>query len=187
MLLTPAEIIHAQPIGSWFCLRAQPKREHIAAACVRQLSEVQVFCPRVRFRKPTTRGPVWFIESMFPGYLFARFDYMALNRRIRQRPGVIGFVQFGDRLALLPDELVSEMKDYAGEKEIVEVTQTLEPGQTVEVSTGPFQGLAALVTRVIAARERVEILIDWMGRTLQAEAAIADLLPITKAGFFPRQ
>jgi transcriptional antiterminator RfaH len=178
MLLTPAEIMRDEPIGSWFCLKAQPKREHIAAACLRQMSEVEVFCPRVRFRKSTSRGPVWFVESMFPGYLFARFDYMAFNRRIRQRPGVTGFVQFGDRLALLPDLLVSEIKNRTGDEEIVEVNRTLVPGQAVEVTQGPFQGLEALVTRVITAKERVEILIDWMGRTLRAEAGMADLIPI---------
>ena len=99
MLLTAAEISREQPIGSWFCLRAQPKREHIAGLCLRQFSEVEVFCPRVRIRKQTNRGPVWFVEAMFPGYLFARFDYPTLHRRVRQGPGVSGFVQFGDRLA----------------------------------------------------------------------------------------
>jgi transcriptional antiterminator RfaH len=182
MLLTPVEITRYQPIGSWFCLRAQPKREHIAAACLRQLPEVEVFCPRVRFRKSTSRGPVWFVESMFPGYLFARFDYMVLNRRIRQRPGVTGFVQFGDRLALLPDFLVTEIKDRTGAEEIVEINQTFVPGQTVQVTQGPFQGLEALVTRVTSAKERVEILIEWMGRTLRAEASVADLVPVLGCG-----
>ena len=187
MLLTPAEITRHQPIGPWFCLRAQPKREHIAAACLRQMPEVEVFCPRVRFRKSTSRGPVWFVESMFPGYLFARFDYMIFNRRIRQRPGVTGFVQFGDRLALLPDFLVTEIKDRTGEEEVVEVDQTLTPGKTVQVTQGPFQGLEALVTRVITARERVEILIEWMGRTLRAEAGMADLLPLAGSGVLSRE
>src|ERR1700739_1496725 len=106
MLLTPHEISQQQSIDSWFCLRAQPKREHIAAACLRQISDVETFCPRLRFRKLTNRGPVRFIDAMFPGYLFARFDYAACNRRIRQSPGVSGFVQFGERLALLTETLV---------------------------------------------------------------------------------
>jgi transcriptional antiterminator RfaH len=178
MLLTATEILGQQPIGSWFCLRAQPKREHIAAACLRQISEVEVFCPRVRFRKPTSRGPVWFVEPMFPGYLFARFDYAVLNRRIRQSPGISGFVQFGDRLALLPDVLVSEIKGRTGEEEVVEIIQTLEPGQNVQITQGPFQGLEALVTRVTSSKERVEILIQCMGRTLPAEASFGDLLPL---------
>src|ERR1700741_5123928 len=178
MLLTPSEISREQPIGLWFCLRAQPKREHIAAACLRQISEVEVFCPRVRLRKRTNRGPVWFIESMFPGYLFARFNYAAFNRRIREKPGVSGFVQFGDRLALLPDALISEIRDRTNTNEVVQIDQALEPGQHVQITQGPFQVWEALVTRLITARERVEILIEWMGRSLHAETSVADLLPL---------
>jgi transcriptional antiterminator RfaH len=179
MLLTASEISNEQPTGAWFCLRAQPKREHIAAACLRQNPEVEVFCPRVRFRKPTNRGPVWFVESMFPGYLFARFEYPVVHRRIRQGPGVSGFVQFGDRLALLPDALISEIKSHTGTDELLEINRGLEPGQNVQISQGPFQGLEALVTRLITARDRVEILIEWMGRSLHAEASVADLVPLT--------
>ena len=178
MLLTPSEISSDQAAGSWFCLKAQPKREHIAAACLRQISDVEVFCPRVRFRKSTKRGPVWFMESMFPGYLFARFDYLAFHHQIRHRPGVSGFVQFGERLALLPDALISEIKTRTGTDEIVEVSRALEPGQEVEITQGPFQGLNAVVTRVINARERVEILIEWMGRSVHAETSVADLVPL---------
>ena len=180
MLLTASEISRERPGDWWFCLRAQPKREHIAATCLRQISEVEAFCPRVRFRKRTNRGPVWFVESMFPGYLFARFDYAAFYRRVRQSPGVSGFVHFGDRLALLPDELVSEMKIRMGTDGLVEINQGLELGQNVQITQGPFQGLEALVTRLIAARDRVEILIEWMGRSLHAEASVGDLAPIAE-------
>jgi transcriptional antiterminator RfaH len=180
MLLTVTQLSREQPIDSWFCLRAHPKREHIAAACLRHLPGVDVFCPRVRFRKPTRRGLVWFVESMFPGYLFARFDYPILHRRIRQIPGVGGFVQFGDRLALLPDRLITEISDHTDVDEIMELnSNSLEPGQQVRITQGPFEGLEALVTRLISARQRVEILVEWMGRSLRAEAAIAGLLPLT--------
>src|SRR5262245_53641919 len=179
MLLTPSEISSGQPMGSWFCLRAQPKREHIAAACLRQISEVEVFCHRVRFRKPTKRGPVWFVESMFPGYLVARFESPAFHRQSKQRPGVRCFVQFGQRLAVLPHPLISEIRSRTGGDEIVEVSRALQPGQEVEITQGPFEGLKALVTRVINTRQRVEILIGWMGRTLRAEAGVTDLVPRT--------
>ena len=179
MLLTASEISRDQPIGSWFCLKAQPKREHIAAACLRQISEVEAFCPRLRFRKCTNRGAVWFVEPMFPGYLFARFDYAVCHRRIRQRPGVSGFVQFGDRLALLPDLLVSEFKIRTGTDGVLEINEELDPGQTVQIIRGPFEGFEALVTRLITARDRVQILIEWLGRSLHTEASVADLVPLT--------
>jgi transcriptional antiterminator RfaH len=176
ILLTPRDIRNAQPIGLWFCLRAQPKREHIAAACLRQISGVEVFCPRIRYRKRTNRGSVWFVESMFPGYLFARFNYAALNRRISQGPGVTGFLQFGERLALLPDELISEIRTLTNQNEVLEIDQALKPGAHVQITQGPFQGLEALVTRLITAGERVEILMKWMGRSLHVETSVAHLL-----------
>jgi transcriptional antiterminator RfaH len=179
MLLTASEILREPSINWWFCLKAQPKREHIAAACLRQNTEVAVFCPRVRFRKNTNRGPVWFVEAMFPGYLFAQFDYATFHRRVRQGPGVTGFVQFGDRLGLLPDQLITEMKARLGQDELIEIGHGLEPGQNVQITQGPFQGLEGLVTRLIAARDRVEILIEWMGRSVQAEVRAVDLAPLT--------
>ena len=66
-----------------------------------------------------------------------------------------------------------------GTDELMELNQGLEPGQNVRITQGPFQGLEALVTRLITARDRVEILIEWMGRSLHAEASIADVLPVT--------
>ena len=180
MLLTPHEISQQQSIDSWFCLRAQPKREHIAAACLRQISDVEAFCPRLRFRKITNRGPVWFIEAMFPGYLFARFDYANRNRLIRQGPGVSGFVQFGERLAMLPEPLINEIKRQTSGDEVVEINPELEPGRTVQLARGPFLGLEAVVTRLIPAKERVEILIEWMGRTLHAVASVNDVLALAK-------
>ena len=182
MLLTASEISSDQPIGSWFCLKAQPKREHIAAACLRRIFEVDVFCPRVRFQKSTARGLVWFVESMFPGYLFVRFDYATLHRQISLSPGVNGFVRFGEGLApLLPDELIEEIRSRTGPDEVVEIAQGLQPGQGVRIAEGPFEGLEAFVTRLITARNRVEILIECMGRTLRAEAGFGDLLPLTHA------
>jgi transcriptional antiterminator RfaH len=125
------------------------------AAYLLQHPEVEALCARLRLRKRTTRGPVWFVESMFPGYFFARFDYATFHRRVRQGRGIRGFVQFGDRFGLLPDKLIDQLKARVGENEVVEISQPFVPGQNVQISQGPFQGLEALVTRSIAGRT------DW--------------------------
>jgi hypothetical protein len=88
------------------------------------------------------------------------------------RDGVSGFVHFEDRLALLPDALVNDVKMRIGTDELLEIDQGLELGQNVQIAQGPFQGLEALVTRLI-------ILIEWMGRSLHAEVSVADVLPVT--------
>jgi hypothetical protein len=41
----------AEPV--WFCLKAQPKREHLAATALRRQFAIESFSPRLRFRKMT--------------------------------------------------------------------------------------------------------------------------------------
>ena len=57
----------------WRCLRARPKGEHLAAQHLRAAG-FEAFSPRIRHQKKTTRGRIWFVEAMFPGYLFCRYS-----------------------------------------------------------------------------------------------------------------
>jgi transcriptional antiterminator RfaH len=105
----------------WFCLRAEPKREHLAGIALRRLFGIECVSPRLRFRKLTQRGPVWFVEAMFPGYLFARFSYPTQRRAVESSHGIRGIVRFGDRLATLPDDTVIALQSYAGTDEVVTI------------------------------------------------------------------
>jgi len=73
---------------AWYCLKSRPKHEHIAAAHLRQMEDVKVFSPRLRFQRSTTRGVRWFEESMFPGYLFARFHFSERHREVQHAMGI---------------------------------------------------------------------------------------------------
>ena len=89
----------------WYCLRSQPKHEHIAAAHLRQTPGLEVFCPRVRIQRRTQRGLKWFVEAMFPNYLFARFALREHQTMVRYSPGVSGIVHFGQHIAPVRAEL----------------------------------------------------------------------------------
>ena len=49
----------------WFCLKVQSKREHLVASGLRKQFGIVCFAPRLRLRKLTRRGPVWFVEAMW--------------------------------------------------------------------------------------------------------------------------
>src|SRR2546423_13623048 len=93
----------------WFCLRAQTKREHFAAVALRKQHGIVCFAPRLRMRKLTRRGPVWFVEAIFPSYFFAQFDYVTERRRVEHAPGVRGLVQVGDRLATIDSTIIEAL------------------------------------------------------------------------------
>ena len=162
----------------WFCLRAEPKREHLAATTLRRRFEIECLSPRLRFRKLTQRGPVWFVEAMFPGYLFARFVYPTQHRAVESSHGVRGILRFGQRLATLPENTIIALQSKAGAEEVV-VTIDSSPkiGQPVHIVEGPFQGLEVVVTQLLPARERIRVLLDFLGRSLEMEVPAGKVLP----------
>ena len=161
----------------WFCLRTQPKHEGVAAAVLRRQFNIPCFAPRLRFRKATRRGAVWFIEAMFPGYVFAEFIYKQQHRIVEHASGIHGIVRFGDNLALVDGGTISTLQAKAGEEEIVTIDPELKVGQPVTIAQPPFAGLEAVVTRVLPAKERVKVLLEFLGRPVETEVETQKVLP----------
>jgi transcriptional antiterminator RfaH len=165
---------------AWFCLRSQPKHEHIAAARLRE-EGLDVFLPRVRFKKTSVRGPVWVTEALFPNYLFARFDWHASSRLVRHAAGVSTIVNFGGNVPAVPHEIIEELRAHIGTEDLRVILDNLAPKDRVQISGGAFHGLNAVVTQVMPAKERVKVLLDFLGQQttvdLEVGAVVKEGLP----------
>ncbi len=150
---------------AWFCVRSHPKREHIAAAHVRMIQNVEVFCPRLRIRKATRRGVVTFVECLFPNYFFAKFDSKSLLDKVKHSPSVSTIVHFGSRIPTVSDEIIAELSAAFPENEILDCDRHVEVGDEVTIGEGPFMGMKATVLRVMTPYQRVEVLLELLGRT----------------------
>ena len=160
----------------WYCLRSQAKHEHIAAAHLRAVKEVTVFCPRVRFKRQTRQGLVWVTEAMFPGYLFAQFELSTQHWQVQYAHGVRGIVRFADRYPTVEDEVLDQLREYVGGNEVKELDCSPSQGDSVQITHGAFAGLDAVVTQILPAKERVKVLMDFLGRKVEAEVEYASVL-----------
>lgn len=161
---------------AWFAIRSQPKHEHIAAAHLRQNGASAVFLPRIRFRKATRRGPVWFTEALFPNYLFARFNWGLHLRMVLHSRGVSSVIHFGDRWPTIPDSVIAELETRCQADAILQVEADVQPGDEVTIATGPFQGLLAVVQKPQSAKQRVAVLLDFLGRQTCVEVAASEVV-----------
>ncbi|HHY85720.1 MAG TPA: transcriptional activator RfaH [Verrucomicrobia bacterium] len=170
----------------WYCARTKPKHEHIAAAnLVRQLG-IEVFNPRLRLERVTRRGLVRSVEPLFPCYVFARCRAIDLDA-IRYVSGISSLVHFGDRVPNVPDTVIDELRECFDEEEPLPVEDRLFPGAEVTIAEGAFLGSRAIVLRTLPARQRVQILLDILGRPTLVEVDrtavtlenrnVADLMP----------
>ncbi len=160
------------PAVAWFCLRSHQKREHIAAEHLRRMGDVEVFNPRMRFTRQTRFGPVEVTESMFPNYLFARFDWQLALARVHFAPGVSGVVHFGSKWPTVPDRAIEEVRAELGGDGARAVPMQLAPGDAVDVVEGAFHGLQAIVSQVMPGKHRVLVLMDFLGRQTMVETGM---------------
>ena len=171
---------------AWYCARTKPKHEHIAAANLQQHLKLEVFNPRLKMERVTRRGVVRRIEPLFPCYLFVRAFRHTLNE-IRYVAGVSTLVHFGLEIPTVSDQIVEELKQCFQGEEMLAVEDRIDPGTEVSVADGAFQGFQALVLRVMPARQRVQILLDILGRQtlvevdrrsiIVANRSMVDLMP----------
>jgi transcriptional antiterminator RfaH len=159
----------------WFCMRTQLKREHVAAAHLDLLEGVERFCPQVRFQRLTRRGKVWFTEAMFPSYIFARFDWEHQLRLVQSASGIAGAVRFGDQYLAIEDEVVADLRTQLDETDLKVFTETLEQGDEVTISEGPFMGIEAVVKILLPGRERVKLLLEFLGQPSETEVSVKDV------------
>lgn len=154
---------------AWYCARTKPKHEHIVAAGLKRNLGLEVFHPRLRMERPTRRGVVRVIEPLFPCYVFVRCNIGQSLDGVRYVNGVSSLVRFGDRIPTVPDEVVDELRQCFESQELMDVEDRLCAGTEVTVGEGAFHGFNGIVLRVLPAKQRVQILLDFLGRTTLAE------------------
>ena len=164
---------------AWFCIRSQAKHEHIAAAYLREELGLEVYLPRVQFRRTTRLGAKWFIEALFPGYLFARFDLCECYRQVHHGHGAQGIVHFGSHWPAIPVQVIDELRQIIPDERPHLCREGLSPGDPVIISGGPLHNLEAVVTRVMPGKRRVGVLLEFLGRQTMVEMTTESLL---KAG-----
>lgn len=155
--------------SGWYCVRSKPKHEHIAAASLVRLSGFEIFCPRLRMERSTRRGIVRTLEPLFPGYLFVRCILKDKIDDLRYANGVSSIVSFGGRIPQVPEGVVAELRAYFADEETLVVQDELQPGADVIVAGGAFEGMRASVLRVMPVRQRVQILLEILGRPTAVE------------------
>lgn len=148
----------------WYCIRSQPKREHIAGINLRDRVGVEVFTPRVKSSYNTRRGLVMnATDALFPGYLFGRFIYPDQVRHVLSTSGVTGIVSFGGKPPVVADGIIDCLRHEVLRAEQATFAPVLEEGAWVRILSGCFQRIEGQVIQFDPRTERVRLLLSLLG------------------------
>jgi transcriptional antiterminator RfaH len=173
--------------STWYCARTKPKHEHIAAGNLTKHLGLEVFHPRLRMERVTRRGLVRLVEPLFPGYIFLRGLTQDRLDEVRFVTGISSLVHFGQQIATVPVHVIEELRQCFDLNEPLFVEDSLSIGAEVTVGEGVLQGSKGTVVRILPAKQRIMILVEFLGRTTITEldrgsvllenSCVADLMP----------
>jgi transcriptional antiterminator RfaH len=160
---------------SWFCVHSHPKHEHIAAANLRTLLGLEVWNPRIAFTRSTRRGPATVTESVFPGYIFVKFDLDLVLDQVRYTNGVASVVHFGSRYPTIAPAIIEQLKACFGGADLLAAQEEVTPGERLLITEGSFCGIEVVVLRALPSRRRVQVLLDMLGTAATVELDLNSL------------
>jgi transcriptional antiterminator RfaH len=108
--------------------------------------------------------------------LFARFNWKASLTRVHYAPAVSGVVHFGSRWPIVPDVVIEEIRAMLGPDEVHVISKEYTPGDRVEIAGGLFHGLEAVITQVMPGRQRVAVLMEFLGRQTTVEVGMTSIV-----------
>lgn len=148
---------------NWYCIHTKPQRERNAVEQLGSVFGVEVYFPRVNVLKTIRRVRRKVTEPLFPRYIFCRFDIGSSYRAVRYAHDVVNLVSFGEKPAVVDDQLIDDLKVWACEDRILTSEPRLAAGDLVQIAAGPMQGLQAVILEARNDTERVAVLLSILG------------------------
>lgn len=157
----------------WQVLFLKPRTEKkVAEVCRTHL--LPCYLPLQTTTKTYQRRKVTVTKPLFPGYLFVAVA--PEQKIILQRTNHI--IRF-----LVPHQPYRMLRDLVQVRRALQADPTLRPinaltkGRRVRITTGPFQGLEGIVTRLANAM-RVVLTVDMIGMGVAVTADISQVEPL---------
>ncbi len=155
----------------WYALHAKPHKERQVGKFL-EAEGFEVYLPLLPASKRSRRKPLPF----FSCYLFAHLDGKLSFSSVQWTPGLRRIVSFGGKPAVVPDDVISTIKqrlDWMHDSG--QTTYPFQPGDRVAVRRGPLADLEAIFEERLSSRERARILVACLGRWTKCEVEVDDL------------
>lgn len=59
---------------------------------------------------------------------------------------------------------MNELRQRFGDKELHTINEELEPGDAVQIAGGALMGMQVIISRVVAGRDRIAVLMNLLGQ-----------------------
>jgi transcription antitermination factor NusG len=149
--------------AQWYTYNSHPNKEE---ALWRQLqtNEINCYYPQLKVRPVNPRSRK--IRPYFPGYLFIHADLEVVGiSTLQYMPYSKGLVSFGGEIAVVPETLITSIKqrvDQINQQEAFRSDGKFQHGDKVVIEGGVLNGYEAIFDEKLSGTDRSRILIKFL-------------------------
>lgn len=156
----------------WYAIHSKPRQEERALDNL-QRQGFEAWLPKLSIEKVLRGKLVRVEEPMFSRYLFIRLDTEQSNwSPIRSTLGVSRLVSFGNRPAVVADELIQALQSLPQR----ETERLFQAGQAIKIVSGPLKGLEGIFQQA-DGEHRAMVLIDLLNKQHRVTTPLQDIRP----------
>jgi transcription antitermination factor NusG len=149
----------------WYAIYTKPRWEKKVHRLLQE-QQVECYCPLNKVHRKWSDRIKTVHEPLFKSYVFVRISE-ADKTRVRMINGVVNFVYWLGKPAIIKDREIETIKRFLDEHDNVEVRpKDMKPGAKVMVQRGILMGKKGTIKQVL--NNRVEVIIESIGFTLTA-------------------
>ncbi len=147
---------------NWYVIQTKPKKEEEATSYLSKKG-VEIFSPLIETFASRNGRIDKELKSLFPGYIFGRFDLDQSYPLVRWARGVKKILGYGECPASISEEVVETIKERTDAQGIVRMGHHFEPNDLIRIKTGPLKDLLGIFERWVSESERVRVLLSLIG------------------------
>lgn len=156
---------------TWYALQHKPAQGDRALENL-QNQDIACFYPKITVEKIKAGKRTRKLEPLFPGYLFVNLEQTdPMWSKLRSTRGVLRVVGFANKPAPIADDVIEHIRDSL---HTVAEQGGIKPGQSVELTDGPFQGLEAIF-QAYDGEERAIVLISFMQKQQAIKVSVSSI------------
>ena len=149
----------------WLAIYSRPRWEKKVTQLLTEKG-LECYCPVNKVRRKWSDRVKIVEEPLFKSYVFVRVKDED-RTAVRMTPGVVNFVYWNGKPALVKDKEITAIKQFLNEYENVEVLpMNLELNQRVKITAGPLMDQEGKVVGL--QRKMAKVAIDSLGYMLVA-------------------
>ena len=143
----------------WFAIYTRPKNEKKVAEQLFKLG-IDVYCPMVSQIKQWSDRKKKVESPLISSYVFVNLEEKERNK-VFEVPGIVRYLYWLGKPAIIQDNEIASLKEsLKGILTSVEV-EGIQPGDSLTITNGPFQGKEGIVSQV--EKNKIRLVLKELG------------------------